>query len=185
VGDVFLAGELQREDWSVAAVGAYEKISGTNALAGGSLRGRVGQRYGVLLEGSLLLSAGASANWQVLPLAFFWPAPNLGLRAGTRLTLDGRRSTSAIAGTSLSLRGHSLHLDGHLGNERAALDPATFSLLDLAADATLGGTVTLVLRLTPTVRLLAQTQGERLRSEGAEGAYWSVSLGFDLAVGSL
>lgn len=185
LGDVFLGADYQHPWWSVAALGVYEKITGINALAGGCLRGRVGHRYGISMDAALLLSAGASANWQLLPLAFFWPVPNLGLRAGTRLTFDGRQSTSALAGASLSLGGHSLHVDGHLGNERAALNPASFSLLDLSADATLGGTVTFVLRLSPTARLLAQTQGERLKSEGAEGAYWSVSLGFDMAIGSL
>jgi hypothetical protein len=153
-------------------------------MVGGSLRGRVGQRYGVLMDGTVLLSAGATTNVQVVPLAFFWPVPNLGLRAGARLTFDGRQSRSAMAGTSLFLRGHGLHLDGHLGNERAALDPASFSLLNLSADATLGGALTLVMRVSPSVRLLAQAQGERLRNEGAEGSYWSVSLGVDMAFGS-
>jgi hypothetical protein len=184
LGDGFLGADYQRRWWGIGALGVYEKISGANALAGGSLRGRVGQRYGILMDGTLLSSAGASANWQLVPLAFFWPVPDLGLRAGARLTIDGRQSTSAMAGASLSLRGHSLHVDGHIGNERAALSSATFSLLNLSADATLGGTLTLVLRLNPTVRLLAQAQGEHLTNEGAEGSYWSVSLGVDMALGS-
>jgi hypothetical protein len=90
-----------------------------------------------------------------------------------------------MAGASLFLRGHSLHVDGHLGNERAALNPASFSLLNLSGDATLGGTLTLVFRLSPTVRLLAQAQGERLKNEGAEGSYWSAALGVDMDLGSL
>jgi hypothetical protein len=184
LGDGFLGADYQRRWWGVGAVGVYETLTGTSGLAGGSLRGRVGQRYGVLMDGTLLVSAGSSANWQVVPLAFFWPMPNLGLRAGARLTFDGRQSTSAMAGASLALRGHFLHVDGHLGNERAALNPATFSLLDLSGDATLGGTLTLVIRLSSTVRLLAQAQGERLSNAGVEGSYWSTSLGVDLAFGS-
>lgn len=184
LGDGFLGADYQSRWWGVDAVGVYEKISGTNALAGGNLRGRVGQRIGLLMDGTLLLSAGSSANWQIVPLAFFWPVPNVGLRVGARLTFDGRQSTSAMAGASLSLRGHSLHVDGHFGSERAALNPATFSLLALSADATLGGTLTLVMRLSPTLRLLAQAQGERLTNEGAEGSYWSASLGLDMAIGS-
>jgi hypothetical protein len=185
LGDVFLGADYQRPWWGIDALGVYEKLSGTSALTGGSLRGRVGQRYGVMMDGTLLLSAGSSANWQVVPLAFFWPVPSLGLRASTRLTFDGRQSTSAMAGASLFLGGHSLHVDGHLGNERAALNPASFSLLNLSGDATLGGTLTLVFRLSRTVRLLAQAQGERLTSDGADGAYWSAALGVDMAFGSL
>jgi hypothetical protein len=185
LSDGFLGANYERRWWGLGALGVYEKISGSNALAGGSLRGRVGERYGILMEGALLSSAGASANWQLVPLAFFWPVPSVGLRAGARLTFDGRQSTSAMAGASFSLRGHTLHMDGHIGNERAALSPANFSLLNLSADATLGGTLTLVMRLSPAVRLLVQAQGERLKNEGAEGAYWSASLGLDMALGSL
>jgi hypothetical protein len=184
LGDVFLGADYQRPWWGVDVLGVYEKLTGTSTLAGGSLRGRVGLRYGIMLDGTVLLSAGSSANWQVVPLAFFWPVASLGLRAGTRATIDGRQSTSAMAGASFFLGGHSLHVDGHLGNERAALNPASFSLLNLSGDATLGGTLTLVFRLSPTVRLLAQAQGERLTSDGADGAYWSAALGVDLAFGS-
>jgi hypothetical protein len=184
LGDVFLGADYQRPWWGVDALGVYEKLSGSSSLAGGSLRGRVGQRFGLMMDGTLL-SAGSSANWQVVPLAFFWPVSILGLRAGTRLTFDGRQSTSVMAGASLFLGGHSLHMDGHLGNERAALNPGSFSLLNLSGDATLGGTLTLALRLSKTVRLLAQAQGERLTSDGADGAYWSASLGVDMAFGSL
>ena len=185
LGDGFLGADYQRPGWGVDALGVYEKVSGTNTLAGGGLRGRVGQRIGVLMDGTVLLSSGSSANWQIVPLAFFWPVPTLGLRAGARLTLDGRQSTSAMAGASLFLRGHSLHVDGHLGNERAALNSASFSLLHLPGEATLGGTATLVLRLSPTVRLLAQAQGEHLTNAGTDGAYWSAALGLDMAFGSL
>jgi hypothetical protein len=185
LGDVFLGADYQRLWWGVDAVGVYEKLSGTTPLAGGSLRGRVGQQYGMLVDGTLLLSAGSSANWQVVPQAFYWPAASLGLRVGVRLTFDGRQSASGMAGATLALRGHALHVDGHLGNERAALNPASFSLLNLSGDATLGGTLTLVLRLGPTVRLLAQAQGERLTVDRADGAYWSASLGVDMALGSL
>jgi len=185
LGDGFLGADYQRPWWGMDALGVYEKLSGTSTLAGGSLRGRVGQRYGIMMDGTVLLSAGSSANWQVVPLAFFWPVPSLGLRAGARLTFDGRQSTSAMAGASLFLGGHSLHVDGHLGKERAALNPGSFSLLSLSGDATLGGTLTLALRLGPTVRLLAQAQGERLTSDGADGSYWSAALGVDMAFGSL
>jgi hypothetical protein len=185
LGDVFAGADYQRPWWGVDVLGVYEKISDINALTGGSLQGRLGQDFGLLMEGSLLASAGLSANWQAVPKLFFWPMPNLGLRAGTRLTFDGRRSASALAGASLFLRGHALHVDGHLGNERAALNPASFSLLNLPGDATLGGTLTVVVRLTPSFRLLAQAQGERLKSDGADGAYWSAALGVDMALGSL
>jgi hypothetical protein len=185
LGDGFLGADYERPWWGVDALGVYESLSRNNSLAGGSMRGRVGQRFGILMDGTLLLSARSSANWQVVPLAFFWPVPSLGLRAGARLTFDGRQSTSTMAGASLFLRGHSLHVDGHIGNERAALNPASFSLLNLFGDATLGGSLTLVLRLGPTVRLLAQAQAERLTSDGADGAYWSASLGVDMAFGSL
>jgi hypothetical protein len=185
LGDVFAGGEYQREGWGVAALGVYETIAGSNALAGGSVRGRLGRDFGVLLDGSALAAADASANWQAVPRAFVWPLPTLGLRAGARLTYDGRRSTSVMAGASALLRGHALHVDGHLGNERAALDSATFSLLNLPGDAAWGGTVTLVLYLGASVHLLAQGQGERLKSDGAEGAYWSASIGVDMALGSL
>jgi hypothetical protein len=184
LADGFLGADYQRRWWGVDALGVYERLSGTNSLAGGNLRGRLGQRYGILMDGTLLLSAGGFANWQVVPLAFLWPMPNLGLRAGARLTFDGRQSASGMAGASLCLRGHSLHVDGHLGNERAALNPATFSLLNLSGDATLGGTLTLLVRVNPTVRLLAQAQAERLTNQGAEGSYWSTSLGVDMAFGS-
>jgi hypothetical protein len=185
VSDIFLGADYQRPWWGVDALGVYEKISGMNALAGGSARARVGQRYGLLTDGILLRSSGLTPNWQAVPQAFFWPAPSFGLRAGARLTFDGRQSTSALAGASLFLDGHALHVDGHLGNERAALNPGSYSLLNLPGDATLGGTLTVVLRLGQTLRLLAQVQGERLRSDGAEGAYWCASLGVDLALGSL
>jgi hypothetical protein len=185
LGDVFVGADYQRLWWGVDALGVYEKFTGANALSGGNLRGRIGQRYGMVMDGTVLLSTGVSTNWQVVPVAFFWPTPTLGLRAGARLTFDSRQSTSALAGASLFLGGHSLHVDGHLGNERAALNPASFSLLDLSGDATLGGTLTLAMRLGPTLRLLVQAQGERLTSDGADGAYWSAGLGIDMALGSL
>jgi hypothetical protein len=185
LADAFVGADYQQAWWSAAVSGAYEKLTGSNALMGGGVRGRVGRDYGVLLGGTVLRAAGSQANWQILPLAFYWPLPEVGLRAGARLTFDGRQSASAMAGASLMVGGHALHLDGHLGNERAALNPETYSLLTLSADATLGGTLTLALRLTPTIRLLAQAQGERLKNEGATGAYWSASLGADLAIGSL
>lgn len=185
LGDVFVGGDYQRPTWGVDAVAVYETMTGASGLAGGGLRGRLGRDVGVLLEGNMLASAGNSQNWQAAPQAFFWPVPALGLRAGARVTYDGQRSTSVLAGASAFLLGHALHVEGHLGAERSALNPVSFSLLNLSADATLGGTVTLVLRLSPAVHLLAQGQGERLKSDGAEGSYWSASIGVDMALGSL
>lgn len=183
LGDAFVAADYQHPWWGVDGLAVYEKISNTSPMTGGNLRGRVGQRYGLLMDGTLLVSAGSPDHWQAVPRIFLWPLPNVGLRAGTRLTFDGRQSTSAMAGASVFMGGHALHLDGHLGNERAALQPASFSLLNLPGDATVGGTVTLVLHLTSTFRLLAQAQGERLKSDGADGSYFSAGLGIDVALG--
>jgi hypothetical protein len=185
VSDLFLGADYQRRWWGLDAVGAYEKLTGDSAIVGGGVRARGGDRAGVIVDGSVLASSGNTTNCQVVPMAFVWPTNEVGLRAGARLTFDDRQSASALAGASLFFRGHALHLDGHLGNERSALNPTTFSLMNLSADATLGGTLTLVLRIVPTLRLLFQTQGERLKKEGAEGAYFAVSVGVDVSLGSL
>lgn len=185
LGDVFVGADYQRATWGMDAVAVYETISTGNSLTGGGARGRLGRDLGILVDGVVLATSGASFNWQVAPQAFFWPLPSVGLRAGARVTYDGASATSVLAGASAFLFGHALHVDGHLGSERAALNPVSFSLLNLSGDATLGGTVTLVLGLGAGLRLLAQGQGERLENDGAEGAFWSASIGIDMALGSL
>jgi hypothetical protein len=185
IGDAFVGADYQRLGWGVDVVGVYETITRAGGLAGGGLRARLGRQLGILLDGSMLASTDASANWQAAPQVFFWPLATLGLRAGARLTYDGHQSNSVMAGASAFILGHAVHVDGHLGSERAALNPVSFSLLNLAGDATLGGSVTAIFRLSQAVHLLAQGQGERLKNDGAEGAYWSASIGVDMALGSL
>jgi hypothetical protein len=184
IADALLGLDYQQPWWGVDALAVYEKTSTINAIMGGGLRGRVGETYGLILETAALMAQGRTTNWQLTPLAFLWPTPTIGLRAGARMTRDGTTSVSAILGVSLLFKTLSLHMDGHLGDERAALTMPAFSLLDLPGTATLGGTATLSLRVHDRVRLYLQTQGERLKRTGAEGSYFSASLGIDVSLHS-
>ena len=166
------------------AVGVLSDGSDTAAIVGGGARLRVGSRKGLLVEGIVLHRRPQPANVQLRPLAFMWLGPHEGLQAGARLTRDERGSSaSANAGASLLFGSLGLFLQGHLGDERWAFDFAGPSLLSFDATASWGGSATLTWQVTRKMRLAVQGEGERLREEGARGAFWSVSGGIQVEMG--
>jgi len=70
-----------------------------------------------------------------------------------------------------------LHLQGHYGAERWPLDIAAFTIASLAATLEYGGTLTALLRVSPSVDLGLQVQAERLAGGTARGTYFTAGLG--------
>jgi len=115
---------------------------------------------------------------QVLPTAFVWPAPWLGLAAGPRITADPKgTAVSGFAGVTLRGKSLSAIVSGHVGTERYPVYIEAPSILTLAEDARWGGTATVMFGLSDTLQLGVQGQFERIRWEETDGAYGTVSVG--------
>lgn len=166
-------------------VGARSRSTGQATLWGGAGRLRVGSFAGGLVEASYLRAAGWATNAQIAPLAYYWPVEQVGLQAGARITLDDRgNSVSATAGISLVVRPFALHLRGHAGDERWAFLVDAPSIASFDAVTSYGAGATLLWSLGRAWRLAVQSEGERLRAEGALGYYWSVSAGVQYQAGA-
>jgi hypothetical protein len=160
------------------AGGARSATSDEAALLGGGAGLRAGRTWGGTLQASFLRKSGLASNWQLLPRAFVWPSPHLGLQAGGRATLDGRgNSLSGSLGLSTIWQPVALYLQAFLGRERWAFDFEGPSIMSFDSESTYGGTVTATWTAAANLRFALQGDGARLHEDSAWGSYWSLSLG--------
>jgi hypothetical protein len=146
---------------------------------------RVGSTYGLTVDGARLSAKGGPVNMQARPMAFLWIGEHVGLQAGARLTRDDRgHAVSVNAGGSLLLNPVTIRMEGHLGDEYWALGLAGPSIMSFAARTSYGGRATVLWSASKSVQLALQSEGERLRQEGASGVYWSISGGVQISLGT-
>lgn len=167
-------------------IGIRSKTSDRTPIWGSAGRLRIGSLWGFFLESAVLKTTGVVTHSQLRPMAFYSFGHHLVFQTGVRFTRDQYKNRfSTQAGISGYLRGLSLHLQGHLGKERWAFGMVGPSLMSLDIDTIYGGSVTLMGPIMKDLRFAIQAEGERLRLEGAHGAYFSFSAGIQLAMGEL
>lgn len=171
--------------WGAELVGARSDTNVSNAILGGAGRLRLGNTWGVTLEGGALSAKGGPSNQQVRPMAFVWIGKLVGVQAGARVTRDDRgNGVSANAGITLALDAVTIVMEGNLGDELWSFGVAGPSIMSFDSKSTYGGGATVLWSMNKRVRLALQGEGARLRQEGASGAYWSLSAGVQLSLGA-
>jgi len=171
--------------WGGELLAVRSDTSETNAILGGAGRLRLGKTWGATMEGAVLSTKGGPGNLQVRPMAFLWIGKTLGMQAGARLTWDDRgNGVSANAGFSVIVDTFTILIEGHVGDELWSFGVAGPSLMSFEAKTTYGGCGTILWSLGKKWRLALQGEGERLRQEGANGAYWSFSAGVQFGLGA-
>jgi hypothetical protein len=171
--------------WGAELLGARSDTSVSNAILGGAGRLRLGSTWGMTLDGAALSAKGGPSNRQARPMAFVWLGKRVGVQAGARLTWDDRgNGVSGNAGLTLVLDPISILLEGNLGDELWSFGVAGPSIMSFDSRSTYGGGTTVLWSMNKSVRLALQGEGARLRQEGARGAYWSLSAGVQLSLGS-
>jgi hypothetical protein len=180
--DAYLSGSYEGRWVGAELLGGALLPSDEGTVWLGAGRLRAGRDFGVLAEGALLRRE-AGFSGQVLPKAFWWPAPSLGATAGARVTCDPLgAAVSGQAGLHLAVPRVRLGLEGHVGPERWPVTSGVPLVLTSADELNLGGTLSGSFGLSQSLWLGVHLQVERLSlSPGQRGVYLSTSAGFRYA----
>jgi tetratricopeptide (TPR) repeat protein len=171
----------ERKWFGLEAMGIGLFPSDEKAAWAGAGRVRAGHSLGVNVEAAALRPESGWSG-QLLPTAFWWPSPSVGLATGPRLTFGPQGTDASLtAGLTGRFNSASLFLSGHYGVERSPVTISVPSVLTLAQELKYGASVASVFSVTETVKLGLQAQVERIALAGAEGTFATVSAGILLA----
>jgi hypothetical protein len=181
--EVYASAAFARRLFGAEVAGLVIAPANAAVVAGGGASARLGFTWGGALEASAL---HRSDGWhtQLTPTVFYWPLASLGLGAGARVTLDPvGTDVSGRIGVTWRPGPLTLHAQGHYGGERWPFDIAAFTVTSLAATLEYGGTLTALLRVSPSIDLGLQVQVERLAGGTERGTYVTAGLGLRWSYG--
>jgi hypothetical protein len=186
VGEIYGAVGYDTSALTAEALGFGIATAGSPTIAGAGLRLRVGRSAGASADLAVLRHAGRFANQQVRPVAFLVLAEDFVLHAGGRFTReDGGSWLSAVAGAAFVGNPFGVYLQGHHGTEHWAANLVSPALLSITPRTRSGGSLTVLWDATRLLRVAGQAEAYTLAADGATGAFWSVSLGLQLRIGSV
>ena len=186
VNELYGAAGYDTPRMTAEALGFAVASAGSPTLMGAGLRLRVGRTWGGFADLAALRTQGRFQNLQIRPALFLAFGRHLVLHAGGRLTREEAGPwASFLAGASLLAGPLSVYLQGNLGTEHWAVNLTGPSVLSIAPRTRGGGSLTVLVNITPALRVAGQAEAYALAAEGATGMFWSASLGLQLRVFSI